>query len=89
MQRVWQSDLTTASAVRKGEVLGFLDVFEMSTCFSNLQLSQACAPSTWKFRVSCSAVIPVELRHALRHFYGLSSDLWLLLEMSLLQAKGS
>ena len=38
-------------------------VFDRSTCFSNLQLSRACAPSTWKSRVSSSVVIPVELRH--------------------------
>ena len=37
--------------------------FEISTCLSSLQLSQACAPSTWKSRVNSSVVIPVELRH--------------------------
>ena len=38
-------------------------VIERSTFFNNRQLSQACAPNTWKSRVSSSVPIPVELRH--------------------------
>ena len=40
-------------------LFGVVLLFWLCLCFSNLQLSQACAPSTWKSRVSSSVVIPV------------------------------
>ena len=42
MQRIWQFDHKGWCTVRKMQIPGAIFVFEMSTFFSNSQLSQAC-----------------------------------------------